>query len=398
MLKGRTLYSAVTDGDGRFYFDSVVPGRYATSVQHDLLDSLGLHGLASTIDVATNIDTLRVSIPSFATLWLAACGARRVPADNGFVYGTVRDSKLLHAISGADVGVRWLDVSFDPKTGLSQIRMGGTVQSDAAGAYVICGVPSGTGMLLQATRNAASTAFIDLTMGPLRMQRRDLMLGTADSTGASRFGLVVGEVHGMNGQAVADARVSTEGVAETRSDSRGRFVLRDVPVGTRQLDVTSIGALPASRTVDVVTNDTAKVMLTLLRVTELEAVHVTALAVRERRKLDFEEHRKLGVGRFLDSTTIEKRTTIVGALLEAPQLKVNKAGQFVFISGHNKDCHPVIWIDRQMVQQEELNFLNLKAIAAMEIYPRKPMVPSEFWGSGGMPGCAIVVWTKLYFQ
>ena len=34
VLKGRTSYSAITDNEGLFHFDSVAPGKYTTSVQH----------------------------------------------------------------------------------------------------------------------------------------------------------------------------------------------------------------------------------------------------------------------------------------------------------------------------------------------------------------------------
>ncbi len=129
---------------------------------------------------------------------------------------------------------------------------------------------------------------------------------------------------------------------------------------------------PGLRDRDIAANDTAKVALSLPKVTALKEVRITALSVRERRKADFEEHRRLGIGRFLDSTTIEKRVTIAGALAEAPQLKV-KWGGIVF-----NNCVPIVWIDRQMVSQEELKFLSPKTIAATEIYPRKFMIPSEF--------------------
>ncbi len=140
------------------------------------------------------------------------------------MYGTVRDSKLLEVISGADVGVSWLDLSFDKKTGVSQTRMGGAVRSDPTGAYAICGIPNGTGIQVRATFHSASSPYVDLTMGALRVHRRDLMLGTPDSSGAARVEIVIGEMYGASGQAIVNARIITDGVPETRSDSKGRLV------------------------------------------------------------------------------------------------------------------------------------------------------------------------------
>jgi hypothetical protein len=112
--------------------------------------------------------------------------------------------------------------------------------------------------------------------------------------------------------------------------------------------------------------------------------------------MDFEERRRLGIGKFLDSTVIEKRINIVGALTEAPQLRVDKAGKIWFASGATR-CLPLFLVDRQVVDEADVRLLNINLIAAMEIYPRGFMIPSELWGPKGMPGCVVAIWTKMYF-
>src|SRR6478672_1181025 len=53
--------STLSDSLGRFWFDSVVPGTYRLSMQHDLLDSLGLGGIATSVVVKDATDALRIA-------------------------------------------------------------------------------------------------------------------------------------------------------------------------------------------------------------------------------------------------------------------------------------------------------------------------------------------------
>jgi hypothetical protein len=50
------------------------------------------------------------------------------------------------------------------------------------------------------------------------------------------------------GKAIANARVVTDGVPEVRGDSAGRFLVRSVPSGTRQVEVLALGMSPALAT------------------------------------------------------------------------------------------------------------------------------------------------------
>ena len=49
--------STMTDSIGRFEFDSIAPGTYRVTMQHDMLDSLGLGGVATSV-VVSEISTM----------------------------------------------------------------------------------------------------------------------------------------------------------------------------------------------------------------------------------------------------------------------------------------------------------------------------------------------------
>src|SRR6185503_13744829 len=89
MSGGSRAHSATTDTRGRFQFDSVVPGSYTLSMQHPAIDSLGFPGFARRVVLSGKDEEVRIAVPSFATLWRAACGATPAPRDSGFVYGVV---------------------------------------------------------------------------------------------------------------------------------------------------------------------------------------------------------------------------------------------------------------------------------------------------------------------
>lgn len=63
-----TSRSATSDNTGRFQFDSVARGTYSVTMQHDVLDSLGLFGITKSIVVASEEQLVTTSVPSFSTL------------------------------------------------------------------------------------------------------------------------------------------------------------------------------------------------------------------------------------------------------------------------------------------------------------------------------------------
>lgn len=386
--------SATSDAAGRFRFDSLPVGMHTFVLQHDALDSLGLSGISVKLSIGSDRDTIHMSIPSFAKLWATACGINRAPRDSGFIFGSVRRAKGGQSVVGAEVQVQWLKVGFLKKVGVSQSQWGGSVHTDADGDYVVCGVPNDMAVRVRAHIDSAVTDTLDLITSSAGVRRLDLMIG--DSAAASAIGVIQGSVRDAAGKPVAHATISGNNIPDVQSEEDGSFVVRSVPLGTRQLNAKAIGSLPTMVTVHVTSQDTAVAIFRLARVTVLDSVKVKALSIRQQFVGDLQARQHLGIGRFVDSTTVVKRNTIVGALLESPQLKVNKGGKILFYRG-NDNCFPIVFIDRVEVDQEELKLLNLNNIGMLEVYSRPTAIPSEFIGRGGGPGCAIIVWTKRLF-
>ena len=68
--------NAVTDQSGAFHFDTLPPGTYTFVMQHASLDSLGLGERATRVAVTNAADTVRLAVPSFATIWSRLCAGR----------------------------------------------------------------------------------------------------------------------------------------------------------------------------------------------------------------------------------------------------------------------------------------------------------------------------------
>jgi hypothetical protein len=90
-----------------------------------------------------------------------------------------------------------------------------------------------------------------------------VLLSAANVAVAQTTGTIVGRVIGPDGAPIANARVHTEqGVAQTTSDSRGRYQLPNVPFGCQHIVVRLLGFVPDTIHVDVV--DSSAVELRVL--------------------------------------------------------------------------------------------------------------------------------------
>ena len=373
MIAG-TSRNATSDSRGRFQFDTLPPGVYTFVMQHPLLDSLGLAERAIRLAIQPAGDSARVSIPSFATMWKLECGPGIPPRDSGIVFGTVHSVQRARPVTGAEVRVSWLDLSFSKDSGAVRQRIGGEVRTDSVGAYAACGVPLTLGLRVVATSDSATDSRIDIAPSDERIRRRDFVLGGAGVA----TGTIVGAVRNASGGAVSGARIDAPGLREVRSDPQGRFMIRDVPAGTTQLDIMAIGMVPGAAVVDVPPGDSVLVDVEVQKVTPLDTMKVRAMTPLRYRVRDIAERKQLGDGHFMDSTRIERHADVKSAVSE--------------LLG---SCRAVrsLWIDGLQVRDVrdipyEIRLLKPNEIGLFEWYVRG--TPPQF----GRTGCTLVVWTK----
>jgi hypothetical protein len=203
---------------------------------------------------------------------------------------------------------------------------------------------------------------------------------------------------------------------ELRTDSAGRFFAREVPAGERRLTVQAIGFEPVTFLVRVAPGSAPALDVLLTRsVTNLARVETRATGGLSRLwTREFEERRKVGVGRFFDSTEFAGRDgqAWVSALMRrVGGLKVREVvgGMRVLSGGRNEvsmkpgaqqACYVSIFVDdvpRYLGRPGDLlfdiNSLDAANIAAMEYYSTS-QAPTRYNVSGGATCGVVVIWQK----
>ena len=398
VLQG-TSHGVLSDSAGRFVFDSLVAGTYTVVAQHAALDTIGLSGIRRTVSVPG--PEIVVSTPSFATLWRVACGDRPAPSDSGFVYGTVRASESGRPMEGAYVALSWVDLRQTGAKAVDQTEWGAHARTGSSGTFAICGIPLDAALELRASSDSGTTGGIEV------LARRALRIDFAIATSPSAArGFVVGVVTDSSGAPIAGVRAMVDG-AEVRSDATGRFVLREVTGGTRQVQMVAVGRAPVSATVEVVPGDTAFVTATMFGVQQLDPIRVVARTPYvQMLTLGIEERKRTGTGFFMDSTRIATHGTLVGALRLAPSLRIKGFGarhEILFParvqrSADGEDlCHATVWIDGRKSEQSFVLELRPDDIAVVEVYPRFMLIPAAY--TAQYEGCGVVaIWTKRAFR
>lgn len=397
--------STVSNDEGAFAFDGLAPGRYVFAMQHDALDSLGLSGVTARVNVTDGRETVVLAVPSFPRLWSTMCGARPVPRDSGFVYGTIRDARSGKPVADASVDVTWTDLARSVQNGVpsvNQRRWRTLGRSDAAGDFAVCGLPRDEIVRIRALSDSSATDLIDLPTNGSRVQRRDLLLA-AEKDSLSR-GVVAGFLSDSNGRPLASVRVTVEGVPEARSGINGRFVLPGVPGGTRQVEFTAIGMMPVTTIADVRSGDTVRIAAMMRKVTTLDVVKVTGTAIQQRRLLALEERKRSGFGYQLDSTKISRNATMASIFAGMPGVDVARRGSGsrfnILLPGRMAGkCAAYIVLDGvPRYDQEDLGFLRAADIASIEVFPRVYSVPSELMPPRDINCGVVAIWTKEAFR
>jgi hypothetical protein len=220
------------------------------------------------------------------------------------------------------------------------------------------------------------------------------------------------------GRPIAGAEVLIEALGRrTATDPEGRFVLGGVSPGLRLVLVRSVGFHPLSLMITVSLGDTAQRDIRLKPM----AVHLDPIVVtgapppgpRGIGREAFEERRRLGFGRFIDSTELRRNehVTLPTMLRRGTGVHIRRAGTSDFgrgyaMSSRIPECYMSIFLDGWLVyaggrrganptlgRQELSELASVSNLEAVEIYRSPAEIPTQFSGPDAACG-VLVLWTR----
>jgi hypothetical protein len=399
---------ATTDGRGRFEFQGPIPaGKYTISFLHPALDSLLVSAEILPVEVpAKGRADVRLSTPSPREFVRRVC---RAAADSatGLIIGHVRDVDDSTALGAAIIRTRWSEFEFSPQ-GVKRFLRESATKADAAGAYVLCGVPADLRMDVKATFDSLSTGAVPIFLDRLLVQRLDFAI----SRRAGGTATVAGGVRSPQGRAAGGALVGVFGTELSAiAGDDGRFAIAGVPLGTQVLEARLIGARPVTIAVDVPSGGTANTEIALDKaVTALPTVSILGKKPNRADRNGFSERRRAGMGFYMGEEELKKLgdSDLESVLARAPGLssRWGRAGRYYTMRGNaGGPCVPMYNVDGMPWFAMDLgssggsnalkdlsSFYRASDIRAIEVYRGLGSMPQQFDRG---TGCGVVViWTK----
>lgn len=418
---GSSGQSAVTDARGAFRIDSVQIGPQRLVFSAPALDSIGLFGFAADMDVRANQPPIALATPSFATFHARLCApSKTVTVDSAIVFGTVYDARTQGRVGNATVGLRWFAVDTVGGTRLTEPAR--DARSGEDGNYGMCGLPADLTLTTAVSTGGLSSGTTSLTIGRARILRRDFYVSDEmmrDSTGLQRgSGALRGVVVNERGQAMVGALILLDGYGNsTRTDSLGRWSLRNVPLGTQEISVRQLGSGVLVRTIDVLAETMPDEKFVMPDATVLSTVNVRGVEIPDRDQAGFLARRRRGFGYFAAGKDIAIRPDVAAVLRRFPGLQVSDGMAGLSLrSTRGYGCGSpeivvdgipsAVWGRATTIPTSDadagaaptpnllLASLSPRDILGIEYYPSAGEAPAQF-ASGPPPRCGmLMVWTR----
>ena len=290
----------------------------------------------------------------------------------GVIVGRILDADTDEPVGNVQVSFIWMQYEASTKTGFHQFKHVRLATTGRSGVFQLCHVPLGVDGGLEAIRRdggaAAAASPIDRTLTPhallslVTMHVPPLVTPTIASLAATATGappnaaptiaslaatatapgaaapgaapntapsapgaaaptaparryadgtaVLTGTVLNLDNKPIASAAVFVKGARDSAlTDASGKFVLHNLPSGTRSLVVRSVGFEPVVRAVELTSrgpvNVTVPFNATALPV--LAPVVVTAQYIQGLQKVGFEARKHSGMGTFWEPPYIEKQ-------------------------------------------------------------------------------------------
>ena len=236
------------------------------------------------------------------------------------------------------------------------------------------------------------------------------MYGAIASPAYAQGSVIVGRVVSDSGMVLVGAEVTLNSPQNAqRTNDKGEFKFAAVPAGFQVVGVRMFGFAPKVDTVEVADAGEVRREYKLSRIeTTLPRVPVTA-TILDRKLYEFEDRRKFGMGRFLDSAEFAKAagTRTSDKLSKLPGLMVVRGrGMASYIrstrslaSVGGRMCTANVWLDYMNLGTGfDVNELDPSVIAAVEWYAGTSTVPARFAvpaRRGSTPYCGtLVIWLR----
>jgi hypothetical protein len=227
-----------------------------------------------------------------------------------------------------------------------------------------------------------------------------------------------------SGNALAGVEVLIEGTKhKATTDNSGRYVLGDLPTGNRVALFRFIGYRPARMRLNLSKGDTTRADATLVkeRVQQLDPIAVTGTPAAPRGigLESFEERRRLGIGKFIDSTELRRYDQLrasdvlrrFGVHIERMQdprvtsprfIQVASSGRKTVLTNNQAGlCLMQVILDgaelfnpaKLRAVPVDLSEFMTGSLAAIEVYASGAQTPIQFGGAGADCG-TVVIWTR----
>jgi hypothetical protein len=410
-----------TGTDGAFEIANVPRGSYIIGFFHPALDSLGLGVATRSVEVSSAAPTeVALAIPSASTIRDLLCTPGATADSSGLLIGFVRDADTGAPLAGANGVLMWRELVVDK--GIHTERREVPVKANDVGWFAACGVPADGPLTARAELGSDVTGFIEIAVPPRGLLHRDFNIprGSAvttvavnDSAGAAAGETVrrgsarlTGVVRDDRGRPLSGAQLMVWGSGVTGSTMEdGTFALGDLPAGSQALEVRYVGYAPEKMTVDLVSNATRSVTVTLDKRADVlnEVVVYGKRSKRSRDFTGFVQRSKSGFGHFLTRADIEKQhpfqfTDLFRMIPGFMVVPDTQGFGYRIVSTRGSDfsgkCQPAIYINgMQMYDASGIDgFVIPDDVAAVEAYAGPAGAPPQY-RSGGCG--SILIWTGL---
>ena len=396
-----TMYSATTDINGRYRFDSLPPGRYTLSFDAPTLDSLGIAAPYASVQLRGGTTTVAdLAVPSVPVLLAVLCPGPLPPEERGMVAGVVRDAASAKPLVNAEVVLSWRGwkvVMDGPHVVTDTVR----VKADSLGGYRVCRAPAGVAVQAKAYAGKFSSGSIDIAIPASGIAVRDLRVDVAPAgSGEHDAAQLAGTVTTADGAPIAGVRVGLDGIERSAmTDSLGHFLLTGLPGGSQTAEFRRVGFTPLRQNTELHRGAVTRADATLTqRVVTIDSVQVVGRSPGSDPTGFLRRRQQIAGGHFYDHRQIDSLATfkLSDVLRTTPAVIVSSDGHVNVRRNVNNNLHGCsiqLYVDGAPYDGT-LDDFRPDDIESMEVYADGTSVPARF--GGVRAGCGVIVlWTRI---